>query len=94
MASPSKQPTADLDLFPRREDQPDLLHARRSIGTHLEAIVLLAGHAYLDDELRGAFILAADTVVAVGRRILPKAELRFTSPATKAKVTIKIPERP
>ncbi len=29
----------------------------------------------LDDELRGAFILAADTVVAVGRRILPKAEL-------------------
>src|SRR5262249_30501665 len=29
----------------------------------------------LDDELRGAFILAADTVVAVGRRILPKANL-------------------
>jgi septum formation protein len=29
----------------------------------------------LDEELRGSFILAADTVVAVGRRILPKAEL-------------------
>ena len=29
----------------------------------------------LDDELRGSFILAADTVVAVGRRILPKPEL-------------------
>jgi len=29
----------------------------------------------LDDELRGSFILAADTVVAVGRRILPKANL-------------------
>ena len=29
----------------------------------------------LDDELRGAFMLAADTVVAVGRRILPKANL-------------------
>jgi septum formation protein len=28
-----------------------------------------------DDELKGAYILAADTVVAVGRRILPKAEL-------------------
>ena len=28
-----------------------------------------------DDDLKGAFILAADTVVAVGRRILPKAEL-------------------
>jgi septum formation protein len=29
----------------------------------------------LDEELKGSFILAADTVVAVGRRILPKAEL-------------------
>ena len=28
-----------------------------------------------DDDLKGAYILAADTVVAVGRRILPKAEL-------------------
>ncbi len=28
-----------------------------------------------DEELQGAYILAADTVVAVGRRILPKAEL-------------------
>ncbi len=31
--------------------------------------------ARLDDELRGAYIVAADTVVAVGRRILPKAEI-------------------
>jgi septum formation protein len=30
---------------------------------------------HLDEELRGAFILAADTVVAVGRRIMPKAEM-------------------
>ena len=29
----------------------------------------------LNEELRGAYIIAADTVVAVGRRILPKAEL-------------------
>ena len=29
----------------------------------------------LDEELRGAFITAADTVVAVGRRIMPKAEM-------------------
>ena len=29
----------------------------------------------VDEELQGAYILAADTVVAVGRRILPKAEL-------------------
>jgi septum formation protein len=31
--------------------------------------------ARLDEELKGSFVLAADTVVAVGRRILPKAEL-------------------
>ena len=29
----------------------------------------------VDDDVYGAFILAADTVVAVGRRILPKPEL-------------------
>jgi septum formation protein len=29
----------------------------------------------LDEELRGSFIVAADTVVAVGRRIMPKAEM-------------------
>jgi len=29
----------------------------------------------LDDELTGSYILSADTVVAVGRRILPKADL-------------------
>src|SRR5215468_3024102 len=29
----------------------------------------------IDDELQGSYILSADTVVAVGRRILPKAEL-------------------
>src|SRR6202007_1952153 len=29
----------------------------------------------VDEEMSGAYILSADTVVAVGRRILPKAEL-------------------
>src|ERR1700758_2710527 len=29
----------------------------------------------LDEELKSAYVVAADTVVAVGRRILPKAEL-------------------
>jgi septum formation protein len=29
----------------------------------------------IDEELRGSYILAADTVVAVGRRVLPKAEM-------------------
>ena len=32
------------------------------------------------DDLRGAYIVAADTVVAVGRRILPKAELPTRRP--------------
>ena len=34
-----------------------------------------ARHARENAELAGSFILAADTVVAVGRRILPKCEL-------------------
>jgi septum formation protein len=42
--------------------------ARAKADAALEAVKL-------DDTLEGAFILAADTVVAVGRRILPKAEL-------------------
>jgi septum formation protein len=29
----------------------------------------------IDEDLRGSYILAADTVVAVGRRVLPKAEM-------------------
>ena len=29
----------------------------------------------IDDELRGSYIVAADTVVAVGRRVMPKAEM-------------------
>jgi septum formation protein len=42
----------------------------RQLGQQREALL-----QPVDDELRGAFILAADTVVAVGRRILPKANL-------------------
>ena len=29
----------------------------------------------IDEELRGSYILAADTVVAVGRRVMPKADM-------------------
>ena len=62
---------ADLDETPRRGEIP------RAYATRLaqaKAAATLA-NVNLDDELRGAYILAADTVVAVGRRILPKAEL-------------------
>jgi septum formation protein len=62
---------ADVDETPKKGELP------RACATRLaraKAEAALRG-VRLDDELRGAFILAADTVVAVGRRILPKAEL-------------------
>jgi septum formation protein len=62
---------ADLDESPRRGEIPRAYATRLA---HEKAQAALAS-IRLDDELRGAFILAADTVVAVGRRILPKAEL-------------------
>src|SRR3974377_709961 len=62
---------ADIDESPRRGEIPRA-HANRLARTKAE---LALANVKLDDELRGAYILAADTVVAVGRRILPKAEL-------------------
>jgi septum formation protein len=62
---------ADLDETPKRGELPRACAnrlARAKAEAALEAV-------RLDEELKGAFILAADTVVAVGRRILPKAEL-------------------
>jgi septum formation protein len=62
---------ADLDETPVRGELPRAYAnrlARAKAVAALEAVKL-------DDELRGSFILAADTVVAVGRRILPKAEM-------------------
>ncbi len=62
---------ADVDETPRKGELPRACAtrlARAKAEATLEAVKL-------DDELRGAFIIAADTVVAVGRRILPKAEL-------------------
>ncbi len=62
---------ADVDETPKRGEIP------RAYATRLARSKAAAAleNVKLDDELRGAFILAADTVVAVGRRILPKAEL-------------------
>ena len=62
---------ADLDETPHRGEIPRAYATRLA---HAKATAAL-GNVNLDDELRGAFILSADTVVAVGRRILPKAEL-------------------
>src|ERR1700712_3912851 len=68
---PDSLKPADIDETPKRGEIP------RAYATRLaksKAEVAL-NNVLLDDELRGAYILAADTVVAVGRRILPKAEL-------------------
>jgi septum formation protein len=62
---------ADIDESPRRGEIPRS-HANRLAREKAQAAL---ENVKLDAELRGAYILAADTVVAVGRRILPKAEL-------------------
>src|ERR1700759_2976601 len=62
---------ADVDETPRRGELPRAC-ANRLARAKADAALK---QVQLDDELRGAFILAADTVVAVGRRILPKANL-------------------
>src|SRR5437899_5842738 len=62
---------ANVDETPKRGELPRAC-ANRLARAKAEAALDLVRR---DDELKGAFILAADTVVAVGRRILPKAEL-------------------
>ena len=68
---PDELRPADIDEVPLRGELPRACAnrlARSKAETALAAVKL-------DDELIGSYIIAADTVVAVGRRILPKAEL-------------------
>ena len=62
---------SDLDETPRRAEAP------RALAQRLATEKAEASHAIAlkRDELAGALTLAADTVVSVGRRILPKAEI-------------------
>src|ERR1700688_4636216 len=62
---------ADIDETPLRGELPRVC-ANRLARAKAEAALAGIG---VDDDVYGAYILAADTVVAVGRRILPKAEL-------------------
>lgn len=62
---------ADIDEMPLKGELPRAC-ANRLARTKAEAAL---ASVRLDEELRGSYILAADTVVAVGRRILPKTEL-------------------
>lgn len=68
---PDKLIPTDVDETPQRRELPRGL-ASRLASTKAEVARHNAGR---DPQLHGAFILAADTVVAVGRRILPKPEL-------------------
>jgi septum formation protein len=61
----------DIDETPKRGELPRACATRLARGKAEAALATLR----LDEELKGSFILAADTIVAVGRRILPKAEL-------------------
>ncbi|WP_274630084.1 Maf-like protein [Arvimicrobium flavum] len=62
---------ADVDERPQRAEHPRSLAKRLSRAKAEKAHASLQGEA----DFSGAYILAADTVVAVGRRILPKAEV-------------------
>jgi septum formation protein len=62
---------ADIDETPLKGELPRACANRLA---HKKAEAAL-NFVTVDDELKGSYILAADTVVAVGRRILPKAEL-------------------
>ncbi|MBU4434884.1 MAG: septum formation protein Maf [Alphaproteobacteria bacterium] len=61
---PDRIDPADIDETPLRDETPRR-HALRLASAKAAVVALRA---------RGDFVLAADTVVAVGRRILPKAE--------------------
>ncbi len=61
---------ASIDETPRRAERPRKLAIRLAEAKAKTS----RQRADTDDEMKTAFVLAADTVVAVGRRILPKAE--------------------
>ena len=62
---------AEVDELPAKGELPRALAtrlARAKAEAALESI-------RIDEQMRGAYIVAADTVVSVGRRIMPKAEM-------------------
>jgi len=66
----SLQP-AEIDEIPVKGELPRALANRLA---REKAQVALAS-VKIDEELRGSYIVAADTVVAVGRRVMPKSEM-------------------
>jgi septum formation protein len=64
------QPT-EVDEVPVKGELPRALANRLAKEKAQAALASVR----IDEELRGSYIIAADTVVAVGRRVLPKAEM-------------------
>lgn len=62
---------AELDEMPKKGELPRVLAARLARAKAEHALRT----SLTEEGLVGAYIVAADTVVAVGRRILPKPEL-------------------
>jgi septum formation protein len=67
---PARLMPMDIDETPRKAEHPRSLARRLSAEKGEAAFVALKG----DAAWTGSYLLSADTVVAVGRRILPKAE--------------------
>jgi len=61
---PDRVAPADIDETPLRDERPGRLALRLAVQKGEAA----------REQLAGMFVISADTVVAVGRRILPKAE--------------------
>ena len=68
---PDRLVPADVDETPLKAEHPRSLAKRLSRAKAERALAVLRE----DGEAENTFIVAADTVVAVGRRILPKADL-------------------
>ncbi|MEO1987893.1 MAG: Maf family nucleotide pyrophosphatase [Martelella sp.] len=68
--TPDRVHPADIDESPLAKETPRQLAGRLARQKAEAVCSALAG----DPEWQGALVIAADTVVAVGRRVLPKAE--------------------
>ncbi|MFT0893193.1 Maf-like protein [Pseudochelatococcus sp. G4_1912] len=66
---------AEIDETPRKGEKPRDYARRVAISKAQAVHALLKSPAGIGSDVREAYIIAADTVVAVGRRILPKAEV-------------------
>jgi MAF protein len=67
---PARILPADVDETPRRAEHPRSLAKRLARAKSEKALASLGTEA----DFNGAYVLAADTVVCVGRRVLPKAD--------------------